>query len=263
MIKLIQGDCLEKMKDISDGSIDLTVTSPEYDNLRTYNGNNDQWGERVWKGCIDGLWRITKPGGVVVWVVGDATIDGSETLTSCYQKIYFKEVGFNIHDTMIYQKHNFSNPSNNRYHQIFEYMFVLSKGAPKTWNPIKDRKNICAGKIGSWGKNTVRQPDGSFKERKRKINTEYGQRYNIWQIVTHNKKTEHPAPFPEQLPHDHIITWTNPGDLVFDPMMGWGTTGQEAVKLGRDFMGIELDPEYFKLAEKRIASSEKKELIGL
>jgi len=111
LIQLIQGDCLKKMKDIPDGSIDLTVTSPPYDNLRTYNGNNKNWGKHVWMACIDELFRVTKKGGVVVWVVGDSIVNGSETLTSCYQKIHFKEVGFNIHDTMIYQKHNFSNPS--------------------------------------------------------------------------------------------------------------------------------------------------------
>ena len=159
MIDLRLGDCLDVMTSIPSASIDLTVTSPPYDNLRTYNGFTFDF-----EGIAQELYRVTKDGGVVVWIVGDATIKGSESGTSFRQALYFMQCGFNLHDTMIYQKHNFSNPSNNRYHQIFEYMFILSKNKPKSFNPILDRKNIEAGKVGSWGKNTVRQKDGSFKE---------------------------------------------------------------------------------------------------
>ena len=240
------GDCLQVMKTFDGECIDLTVTSPPYDNLRTYNGYIFDF-----EGIAKELYRVTKDGGIVVWIVGDATINGSETGTSFKQALYFKEIGFNLHDTMIYQKHNFSNPSNNRYHQIFEYMFVLSKGKPKSFNPINDRKNIEAGKIGSWGRNTVRQPDGSFKENKRKVNSEYGKRYNIWRIKTEMNPL-HPAPFSEQLAHDHIISWSNEGDTILDPMMGSGTTGKMAKQLNRNFIGIEISEKYLDIAKERI-----------
>lgn len=175
--KIIQGDNIKLIKQIPDNSIDLTVTSPPYDNLRSYNDYSWDFEE-----LSKELYRVTKSGGIVVWIVSDATIDGSETASSFKQALTFISKGFLLHDTMIYQKHNFSNPSTTRYHQIFEYMFVFSKGKLKTFNPIVDRANICAGQIGSWGKNTVTQIDGTKKERTRKINTEFGMRYNIWKI---------------------------------------------------------------------------------
>lgn len=239
-------NCLDTMARIDDRSIDLTVTSPPYDNLRSYNGYSFDF-EAVAKE----LYRITKDGGVVVWIVGDATVNGSETGTSFKQALFFKEIGFNIHDTMIYQKHNFSNPSNNRYHQIFEYMFVFSKGKPKTFNPIKDRPNVEAGKIGSWGKNTSRQVDGTMVERKRKVNTEFGMRYNIWRIKTEMKPL-HPAPFPEELVEGHVLSWSNPGDVVYDPFMGSGTTAKVAIETGRKYLGSEISAEYWEIAQKRI-----------
>jgi site-specific DNA-methyltransferase (adenine-specific) len=239
-------NCLDTMARIDDGSIDLTVTSPPYDNLRSYNGYSFDF-EAVAKE----LYRITKDGGVVVWVVGDATIDGSETGTSFRQALFFKEIGFNLHDTMIYQKHNFSNPSSNRYHQIFEYMFVFSKGKPKTFNALKDRPNVEAGKIGSWGKNTSRQVDGTMVERKRKVNTEFGMRYNIWRIKTEMKPL-HPAPFPEELVEGHVLSWSNPGDVVYDPFMGSGTTAKVAIETGRKYLGSEISSEYWEIAQKRI-----------
>jgi site-specific DNA-methyltransferase (adenine-specific) len=234
------------MARIEDGSIDLTVTSPPYDNLRLYNGYSFDF-----EAVARELYRITKDGGVVVWVVGDATIDGSETGTSFRQALFFKDIGFNLHDTMIYQKHNFSNPSSNRYHQIFEYMFVFSKGKPKTFNALKDRPNVEAGKIGSWGKNTSRQVDGTMVERKRKMNTEFGMRYNIWRIKTEMKPL-HPAPFPEELARDHVLSWSNPGDVVYDPFMGSGTTAKVAIETGRKYLGSEISSEYWEIAQKRI-----------
>jgi len=252
-IELIQGDCLEKMKDVPDNSIDLTVTSPPYDNLRTYNGNNDLWGEHVWKSVIQDLFRLTRQGGVVVWVVGDATIKGSETGTSFKQALWAKECGFNLHDTMIYLKPGFSavGALKTRYAPVFEYMFVFTKGKIKTFNPLKDR--ICK-HPNSQLKGTIRNKDGSLKrmsgEGKIYAKNGLGQRYNVWEI--NPQSNGHPAPFPEKLAHDHIISWSNEGDTVLDPFMGSGTTGKMAKQLIRNFIGIELDPEYFKIAEKRI-----------
>jgi DNA modification methylase len=223
--------------------------------LRLYNGDSS-WCERVWQEIIRELYRVTKPGGIVVWVVGDAVIRGSESLTSFKQALWAKECGFNIHDTMIYQKHNFSNPSGNRYHQIFEYMFVFSKGSPAYFSPLKDRPNIEAGKRGCYGKNTVRQRDGSFKERPIKVNTEFGMRYNIWRLKTEMKPL-HPAQFPLALAYNHIESWCPPTGIVLDPMMGSGTTGVAAQRLGRHFIGIELDKGYFDIAQARIKAAEE------
>jgi len=254
--QLIHGDCLEEMKKIPEDSIDLTVTSPPYDNLRTYNGNNALWSESVWKSVIEELYSVTKPGGVVVWVVGDATIKGSETGTSFKQALWAKECGFNLHDTMIWNKANFTavGALKTSYAPVFEYMFIWSKGRPKTFNPIKDRKNKH---FGDKYHQTVRQADGTTKDghgKGKKHIAEFGQRHNIWLMWPEqsNKKRCHPAQYPEHLAQDHIISWTNEGDTVLDPFMGSGTTGVACKNLNRNFIGIELDAEYYEIAKKRI-----------
>ena len=254
-MELIHDDALIALTKLEENSIDLTVTSPPYDNLRTYNGNNDQWSEQVWKDCIEELYRVTKQGGVVVWVVGDATIKGSETGTSFKQALWALECGFNLHDTMIWEKQTFTDTGSLRvrYGNVFEYMFIFSKGRPKTFNALKDRLNKQPGKKKH---GTVRQKDGSLKPISsigKKIGL-YGQRFNVWNINTEvsNSKRCHPAQFPEQLAHDHIISWSNEGDTVLDCFMGSGTTGKMAKQLGRNFIGIELDKEYFEIAKKRI-----------
>jgi len=257
-IELIQGDCLEKMKDIPDGSIDMVLTSPPYDNLRTYNGSLD-WGEHVWKPVIQELFRIVKDGGVVVWVVGDATIKGSETGTSFRQSLWSMECGFNLHDTMIYEC-NKPPLTHNRYEQSFEYMFVWSKGKPHTFNPLL-KKNKYYGenclRNGDWasGKDNsaMRQRDGKKKVK------EFGIKYNIWRYETGGNKTtkdkiafQHPAIFPEKLAHDHIASWSNEGDTILDPFAGSGTVGKIAKQLNRNCILIEKVSEYCKIAEKRI-----------
>lgn len=252
-MKLINGNSLEVLKGIDDNSIDLTVTSPPYDNLRTYNGNNAMWGENVWKAIIQDLFRVTKQGGVVVWVVGDATIKGSETGTSFKQALYFKDIGFNLHDTMIWEKHSFNHdPRNKRYKQHFEYTFILSKGKPKTYNEIKDVPVKNAGKR---YKSSKRLPSGEIRDYGYITMNDFQARSNIWKIGQ-DTTNKHPAPFPEKLAHDHIISWSNKGDIVLDPFMGSGTTGLACKKLGRNFIGIELDKEYCKIAEARIKAYE-------
>jgi len=251
---LHNGDSLEMMPYIACESIDLTVTSPPYDNLRTYNDSLD-WGEHVWKPVLEHLYLVTKEGGVVVWVVGDATIEGSETGTSFKQALYAMDCGFRLHDTMIYAKPNFSavGALSVRYAPVFEYMFVLSKGKLKTFNPIKDRKCKTAGqrKVG-----TIRCRDGSMKRKSNEgwVQPEYGQRFNIWEISPQTQKQNHPAPFPYDLARDHIISWSNEGDTILDPFMGSGTTGVACKDLGRKFICIEKDANYFKIAQERIAS---------
>lgn len=252
--QIVCGNHLTILSSWRNNCVDLTITSPPYDNLRDYKGYNFNF-----KSLAEQLYQITKEGGIVVWVVGDATVKGSETGTSFKQALYFKSVGFNLHDTMIYSKAGFSHPAKNRYHQTFEYMFVFSKGRPKTFNPIRDRKN----KWGApWGKITSRAKDGSLKEVKREIkNSEYGQRWNIWHYSTgkgnHTRDEiayEHPAIFPEKLAHDHILSWSNIGDIVLDPMCGSGTTCKEAKKLYRNYIGIDIADEYCKIAQQRLRS---------
>lgn len=247
--EIICGDNVEVLREFPDECIDLTVTSPPYDNLRTYNGFD--WD---FEALAKELYRVTKRGGIVVWVVNDATINGSETGTSFRQALYFKEIGFRLHDTMIYEKVGLSFPDSNRYYQMFEYMFVFSKGQPKTFNPIKDRRNVSAGrKINGLD----RKRDGSFKERTGlgKTIKEYGVRFNIWKIPNQKRGINHPAPFPEQLANDHIVSWSNPGDIVLDPFVGSGTTAKMAALNGRKYIGIDISEEYCELARKRVSEA--------
>lgn len=251
-IDLRQGDCLTLMKQLPDESVDLVVTSPPYDNLRLY--NTGKYKGNDYNNIIKELYRIMKQGGVVVWVVADQTVKGSETLTSFRQAIMFQEHGFRVHDTMIWEKDTSSFPDKTRYNSVFEYMFVFSKGKPKTFNPIKDRPNKYAGtKIHG----TYRNQDGSITKRNEKwskqVVSKYGKRNNVWHIPTEKKnKTGHPAVFPLQLAKDHIISWSNEGDTVLDIFMGSGTTGIACKELNRNFIGMELDEKYFKVAKERI-----------
>jgi len=246
-------NCLETMARMSDGFVGLTVTSPPYDGLRTYNGYSFDF-----EGVAKELYRVTKNGGVVVWVVGDGVENGSETLSSFKQAIFFKEqCGFNIHDTMIYQKRNFSHPEKTRYHSVFEYMFVLSKGRLGTFNPIKDRKNLTAGAVGNLGVNTFTEKDGSKSVRTKKVTAEFGMRHNIWLGNTRGQedmcvKLSHPAMMPKWVARDHIASWSNPEDIVYDPFLGSGTTAQEARALGRNYIGSEISEEYCKMVHERL-----------
>jgi len=236
--KLFNEDCVATMSKMPDASIDLVVTSPPYDNLRKYHGYTFDF-----PAIAKNLFRIVKKGGVVVWVVGDATVDGSETGTSFKQALHFMDVGFKLHDTMIYEKSGMAYPSSSRYHQVFEYMFVLSKGSPKTFNPIKDRKNKYTGCCGG---------EQSFREDK-------GMRFNIWRYPNGGNNTSkdkiafaHPAPFPEQLAKDHISSWSKENDIVYDPMCGSGTTLKAAGLLNRQWIGSEISKEYCEMIQKRM-----------
>lgn len=244
-----------------DGSVDMVVTSPPYDNLRTY-GSISEWGEHVWKPLAVELFRAISRGGVVVWVVGDATINGSETGTSFRQCLHFMDTGFLLHDTMIYEKDSCPFPETNRYYPHFEYMFVLSKGKPKTANLIADKPNRH---FGSKITGTQRNPDGTcsefsaIKNKTGRIVKEFGVRGNVWKyrigkwkVTSDEIAYKHPAIFPEELAKDHIITWSKPGDTVLDPFMGSGTTGKMCAIYGRKFVGIELNSEYVAIAKSRI-----------
>ena len=242
-------DCLEGMKQMEAESVDLTVTSPPYDNLRTYNGYCFDF-ENVAKE----LYRVTKEGGVVVWVVGDATNEGSETGTSFRQALYFMECGFKLNDTMIWFKKNpIPAMLSTRYTQSFEYMFVFSKGRVKTFNPIMER---CV-HAGQSYTSTVRErgsdgnPDFNRKQKNFTIHDERP-RFNVWRIGVQQEKFAHPAVFPEQVAADHIKSWSNEGDVVLDPFMGSGTTAVVARALFRHYIGFEISPEYCDIISKRL-----------
>lgn len=258
MNKLFCGKAEEVLEEkVANESIDLTVTSPPYDNLRKYNG----YGLFAVQTIIAELFRVTKKGGVCVWVVGDAVIKGGETGTSFRQALSFIDAGWLLHDTMIYEKNGAAYPASaksNRYSQVFEYMFIFSKGKPKTHNLICDKPNKWAG-FGTFGQNSERQADSSIKKRGKFIVKEFSPRNNIWKInngygyTTKDKYAyEHPAMFPEALARDHIITWSNPGDIVLDPMCGAGTTLKQAQLLGRNYIGIDISSEYIEISKKRV-----------
>lgn len=256
--QVIQGDCLEVMKTFDDECIDLTVTSPPYDNLRDYNGFTFDF-----KGIAKELYRVTKEGGVVVWVVGDATIKGSETGTSFKQALYFKEIGFNLHDTMIYQKNGYPFPPVNRYYQQFEYMFVLSKGKPKTYNiqrqPTDPRWRKKDNKSSS-----QRNADGTTIKFKSETGKADRKMDNVWLLNTGYMNStpdkiayQHSAIFPDELAKRHILSWSNEGDTILDPMAGSGTTLKMAKKNNRNYIGIEISQEYIEIIEKRLEGVNK------
>ena len=247
-------ECVEFMNNMEAEVIDLTVTSPPYDDLRDYNGYTFDF-ESVAKQ----LYRITKQGGVVVWVVGDQTLEGNESGTSFRQALYFKEIGFNLFDTMIYQKPPRGAVGNNKtYWQSFEYMFVFSKGQPKTINLIKDRENK---KPREADNGTKRLSNGDLVKIGRVGYSDYGRRTNVWEYAigkghsaTDNSAYQHPAIFPEKLAEDHILSWSNEGDIVFDPMCGSGTTSKMALLNNRQFIGVDLSKEYIDIARERIGN---------
>lgn len=229
-------DCVETLKRMPNDFIDATITSPPYDDLREYEGYSFDF-ETIAKE----LWRVTKELGVVVWVIGDAVKNGSESGTSFRQALHFMDIGFNLHDTMIYKKNSSTysaRPSSNRYTQIFEYMFVFSKGKAKA-NLICDKPNKWAG---------AKDWSGKMKNPVR----DFAPRSNIWEYVTSFNGVEHPAPFPEKLAQDHILTWSDVGDLIYDPFMGSGTTAKMAVLNQRHFIGSEVSESYCKIANARI-----------
>ncbi len=254
--KIHIGNCVDIMNQFPDESIDLTVTSPPYGNLRTYKGY-----EFDFVAIAQQLYRVTKPGGVVVWVVGDQVINGSESGTSFRQALQFIELGFNLHDTMIYDTNCVRYPDSTRYHQVFEYMFIFSKGKPETINLIQDHKKLWTRR---WGQAKNRLTTGelinsnSFLEVD-KSQTKFATRFNIWRYAsgsgfsTKDKFAfQHPAMFPEKLAADHIISWSNPGDIVLDPMCGSGTTCKMAKINSRNFIGIDISEEYVKISRRRI-----------
>lgn len=250
------------MRELAPGSVDLTVTSPPYDNLRTYNGSLNDWTEAKWKAIIAELYRVTKDGGVVVWVVGDATVNGSETGTSFRQALWAMECGFRLYDTMIWRKTNPMPQTGRRYTSAYEFMFIWTKGSPATFNGIRvPTKTAGAAKFRPNGPASQRKSDGTIREDRRAAQQgmsvkETKPLQNVWDVPTHRGASLHPAQAPESVARDHILSWSNEGDTVLDPFLGSGTTGKMAVQTGRKFIGIERDASYYAIACDRIASAQ-------
>jgi DNA modification methylase len=246
--KIYHENCIDTMKRMPDSFIDCTITSPPYDGLRVYNGFSFDF-----ESIAKELFRVTKEGGVVVWIVSDGTIEGSETGTSFNQALFFKKCGFNLYDTMIWLKPSPQVPTESRYYDVFEYMFILSKGKPKYLNLLSDKKNK------SFGLKSKKETRSSKEDRKYKegirIVSEYSRRYNVWEISRGKSKTSHPAVFPERLAGDHLLSWTKEGDLIYDPFMGSGTTAIVAQKLNRKFIGSEISEQYIQLINKRLLNN--------
>lgn len=256
--RILCGNNVDVLATLPSECIDLVVTSPPYDNLRDYTGY-----EVAFPALVTQLVRVLKPGGVIVWVVGDATVKGSETGTSFRQALAFMDAGLRLHDTMIYEKNTSSFPAKRtgtRYTQIFEYMFVLSKGAPKNVTLLCDKENKWAGYT-NWGKNTTRTKEGTLEQTTdiKPVPT-HSPRTNIWKYVvgkgfnsSDKESHEHPAIFPEKLAEDHILTWSKEGDVVLDPFCGSGTTCKMAKRHHRTYLGIDISAEYCALAERILA----------
>jgi len=252
--QIIHGDCLEILAQLENSCIDMVLTSPPYDNLRNYKGYIFPF-----QAIAQQLWRVIKDGGVMVWVVGDATINGSETGTSFSQALFFKSIGFNLHDTMIFKKRNpIPQIYRRRYNNEFEYMFVLSKGQVTTHNPILVDCLYAGLKLNG---TTYKNYSKDQQKRRKMANPVKDQKIkgNIWEYVVGKNLEDqeakgHPAPFPCELAKDHIVSWSNLGDLILDPMCGSGTTCKVAKQMGRNFIGIDISNEYCEIARNRLQS---------
>lgn len=262
--KNICGNCIDIMKNIEDDSIDMVLTSPPYDSLRTYKGVIQD--DVEYDGfsfpfiqIVKELFRITKNGGIVVYIVNDQVKNGGETGSSFKQALKFIELGFKLYDTMIYHKNGAPFPEASRYSQVFEYMFIFLKGdKPRCVNLLKDKPNKWAGSS-TFGKRSMRNQEGEIKQAESFIVSDYGYRYNVWYVIngagftTKDKYAyEHPAMFPESLAEDHILSWSNEGDIILDPMCGAGTTCKMSKINNRKFIGIDINQEYVDISNRRV-----------
>lgn len=225
-------------------TIDLTVTSPPYGTLRKYNGYSFDF-----EAIARELYRVTKEGGVVVWIVADKCVDGGESMDSFKQALFFGECGFRLYDTMIWNKPSPQAPTEGRYYDTFEYMFVFSKGKPKTLNLLADRKNKSAGAVSNKETRSCREDRKKLDEKR--VVAEYSRRFNVWDISRGKNNTKHPAVFPEAIARDHIKSWSNEGDVVYDPFAGSGTTAKCSIELGRKWIASEVSSEYCEIIRDR------------
>lgn len=241
-LRLLPADC-----------IDLTLTSPPYDWIRDYNGTFDP-AKFPFVRIAEELYRITAPGGVVLWITRDQQQDCCESGTSAKQMLYFKNIGFNVQTMIVdsisarHRRYCYGMPP--------QFCFVLSKGRPKAFHPIRDKPNTEPGRIKSW---SARNRDGRIRKGKPKEIPKYGRRSHIWLyptgfgLVSDDPLPRNaPAPMVETVAGDLMLSYSNPGDLILDPMAGLGTTGKVAVKLNRQFIGFERVRKYCDVANDRV-----------
>jgi len=256
--KVYNENCLDTMNKMSNEFVDFIITSPPYDDIRNYNGYEFNF-EKI---ALE-LKRILKKGGVIIWVVGDKTVNGSENLTSFKQALFFKEIGLNLHDTMIYYKNNPMPTTGDRYHQHFEYMFAISKGKPKSFNPIKEAtKYNGLANMKNRGQNGALEYKKIERSKEKKIGNVFF--YSIGGGISTKDKIayQHPAIFPEKLVHDQIVTWTKENDLIYDPFIGSGTTAKISIINNRQWIGSEISKEYVNIANERVKKNYNKNLLN-
>jgi len=261
--KMFCGDCRELMDKLPKNSIDLVITSPPYDDLRDYE-NQIVWNFDVFKKVARRLYRVLKPGGVIVWVVGDRTLKGAKSLTGFKQALYFEKVGFSVYDVIIYEKTGSGPPHPRRYFNSFEYMFILSKGKIKTVHLLKDKLNKWGG-AQTFGEITRREKDGTLTKKGRKTINKYGRRSNIWRYTNGKGFSakegiayQHPAIFPEKLVEDHIKSWSDKGSIVLDIFGGSGTTAKVSICNNRNWIYCDKVEKYCEIAKKRLTGVLKK-----
>ena len=254
--RIARCDCIEGMRALPDACIPMTLTSPPYDSIRDYGGH--EWSPKVFRAVAEELYRVTTPGGVVVWVVQDQVLDGRESGTFSRQRLYFEEVGFGVYSTMIMVSNGFRLPQGRRYVNQYQYAVVLSKGRPRSVTLLRDRPNSTAGES---SKGKVRSRDGvlSLRRYSDRVVAEYGRRSNVWIYdVGWAKSTgddyafEHPAVMSEKMAEDHILSWSKPGDFVFDPFLGSGTTCKMALLNDRHYLGFEVHRPFYQVAVRRM-----------
>ena len=260
--QIFNEDCLETMKRMPDNYVDLILTSPPYDNMRSYGGNKN-YHQRLnqtgfsfdFEGIAKELTRVLKPGGVIMWNVQDQTIKGSRTGNSMRQALFFmEECGLFLHDHLIWYKTGTPFPSIYRYRNVWENMFILTKGKPNTFNPIL-KKNKTGG--ASRNRRRERNHNGELVMKERVVTTkEYGIDDNVWYITNHfnvtdeMKKYGHPAVMADEVAKRHIQSWTNEGDVVYDPFLGAATTTRLAKQMNRNWIGSEIHKPYFDISKK-------------
>ena len=252
-IELVNGDCAAVLPGLPPA--DLILTSPPYDGMREYGGYNGAFDfGAIAAACVANL----APGGVLVWVVGDQIIDGGESGTSFRQALGFKALGLTLHQTLFFEAAHYRPIDKSRALRGVQYMFVFAKGSPMVANIPIDRPNVKAGMRVTRSYAPGKSLNGSrnpASDRVKRI-ADFGRRGPIWRYATEcGSDMGHPAAFPYALASDHIVCWTNPGDLVIDPMVGSGTTLRAAADLGRRAIGIEINPEYCDLIRRRLAQS--------
>lgn len=251
--QVINTDNRKGLKSLPDDSIPLTVTSPPWDDVRIYgDGTLTPWNANVFREVADQLWRVTAQGGVVCWHVGEQIQNGSESGTSSEQRLYFRDLGFRLWQTLIVETMA-GHTHKHRYGGAIQYIFVLTKGKPKTVNLLRDRPNKHAGNVHGFFK---RDAHGKIHSQTQVVVAEYGVRGPVWKYFPRKAKDEearqHPAPMDETISRDLIRSFSEPGNLVLDPFAGSGTTLKWAMTFGRYYLGFEAVEEYFQLAKRRL-----------